>query len=74
VADLRAQKSGTSVILTWTHSDVSVDHYEVWWSDTGNTLSSNDMMRSGSAAVRRPPGLTSSRPSCGILSFISVAV
>jgi hypothetical protein len=34
VTDLRAQKSGTSVILTWTHSDASADHYEVWWSDS----------------------------------------
>ncbi|MCX6029280.1 MAG: hypothetical protein NT169_08255, partial [Chloroflexi bacterium] len=34
VTDLRAQVSGTSVILRWTHSDASVDHYEVWWSDS----------------------------------------
>ena len=34
VTDLRAQKSGTSVILAWTHSDGSADHYEVWWSDS----------------------------------------
>ena len=30
VTDLRAEISGTSVILTWTHTDVTVDHYEVW--------------------------------------------
>jgi len=34
VIDLRAQKSGTSMILTWTHSDATADHYEVWWSDS----------------------------------------
>ena len=34
VTDLRAERSGTSVILTWTHSDSTVDHYEVWWSDS----------------------------------------
>lgn len=34
VTDLRAAKSGTSVILTWTHSDATADHYEVWWSDS----------------------------------------
>ncbi len=34
VADLRAQSSVTSVILTWTHNDPTADHYEVWWSDS----------------------------------------
>lgn len=34
VTDLRAEISGTSVILTWTHTDATVDHYQVWWSDS----------------------------------------
>ncbi len=30
VADLAAGRSGTDVMLTWSHTDVVVDHYEVW--------------------------------------------
>ena len=33
VPDLRVQRSGTSAVLTWTHTDSTVHHYEVWWSD-----------------------------------------
>ena len=32
VTDLRVQRSGTSAVLTWTHTDSTVHHYEVWWS------------------------------------------
>ena len=34
VTDLRVQRSGTSAVLTWTHTDSTVHHYEVWWSDS----------------------------------------
>ncbi len=34
VTDLRAQSSGTGMILTWTHTDATADHYELWRSDT----------------------------------------
>ncbi len=34
VTDLRAQRSGTSVILSWTYADVTAHHYEVWWNDS----------------------------------------
>ncbi|MBM4091423.1 MAG: DUF11 domain-containing protein [Planctomycetes bacterium] len=30
VADLAASRSGTDIVLTWSHTDVVVDHYEVW--------------------------------------------
>ena len=33
VTDLRAERSGDGIILTWTHTDGAVDHYEVWRSD-----------------------------------------
>ena len=34
VTDLRAQKSGTSVILTWTHSDTTGVSSSVGWAET----------------------------------------
>jgi hypothetical protein len=34
VTDLRVQRSGTSAVLIWTHTDSTVHHYEVWWSDS----------------------------------------
>lgn len=34
VTNLRIQRSGTSVILSWTHADAAVDHYGLWRSDS----------------------------------------
>jgi hypothetical protein len=33
VTDLRASRSDTNVILTWTHTDATIVRYEVWRSD-----------------------------------------
>ena len=34
ITDLQIQRAGTDATLTWTHRDATMEHYEVWRSDS----------------------------------------